>query len=251
VSGRGAAGGRVVAALPRRPVRAALDRFWADDQGLSVFSAVLFVVVFVVPPFLPPGSGRSLAGDVAFSLLLVSGVHALGERRLVRRVLMPVALVAMAVEIGAWFVPVAQAPALGFSLLSLLLFLAVVLARTLRDGPVTPRRLHGGVAAYLLLGIIWAHAYALVALLSPGAFSGPVSPGDGARALFYFSFVTLTTIGYGDVLPVHPAARSLAMLEAVTGPLYLAILIARLVSQAIVPAPGATPEPPPAPPDKV
>jgi hypothetical protein len=78
-----------------------------------------------------------------------------------------------------------------------------------------------------------------------------VSPGDGPRGLFYFSFVTLTTIGYGDVLPVHPAARSLAMLEAVTGPLYLAILIARLVSQAIVPAPGATPEPPPAPPDKV
>jgi hypothetical protein len=88
------------------------------------------------------------------------------------------------------------------------------------------------VAAYLLLGIIWAHAYALVALQRPGAFAGPVSPGDGPRAFFYFSFVTLATLGYGDVLPVHPAARSLATLEAVTGTLYIAILLARLVSLA-------------------
>jgi len=69
----------------------------------------------------------------------------------------------------------------------------------------------------VLLGVIWAYAYALVGLLRPGAFSGPVNPSDGPRALFYFSFVTLATLGYGDVLPVHPAARSLATLEAVTG----------------------------------
>jgi len=225
-----------VTPLGRRPVRTALDRFWADDHGLSVFSALLFVVVFVVPPLVPAGSGRSLAGDVVYFLLLVSGVHALGERRVARRVLMPVALVTVAVDLGSWFVPIAEPWVLGMSLLSLVLFLAVVLARTMRDGPVTTRRLHGGVAAYLLLGVIWAYAYALVELLHPGAFSGPVSPADGPRAWFYFSFVTLTSMGYGDVLPVHPAARSLAVLEAVTGALYLAILIARLVSQAVRPA---------------
>jgi hypothetical protein len=216
-------------------VRTALDRFWADDHGLSVFSALLFVVVFVVPPLVPAGSGRSLAGDVVYLLLLVSGVHALGERRVARKVLMPVALVTVAVDLGSWFVPIAEPWVLGMGLVSLVLFLTVVLARTMRDGPVTTRRLHGGVAAYLLLGMIWAYAYALVALLHPGAFSGPVSPTDGPRAWFYFSFVTLTSMGYGDVLPVHPGARSLAILEAVTGALYLAILIARLVSQAVRP----------------
>src|SRR5262249_34101121 len=134
-----------------------------------------------------------------------------------------------------WVVPVAEAWVQAMGLLSLLLFLIVVLAQTLRRGPITFHRILGAVAAYLLLGVIWAYAYSLVALLRPGAFSGPVSPADGPRAWFYFSFVTLTTVGYGDVLPVHPVARSLATLEAVVGSLYLAILIARLVSLAVVP----------------
>lgn len=213
---------------------AALGRFWADDKGLSAFSVLLVAIVFVIPPLVPAGTGRSFVADVVYALLLVSGVHALGDRTLVRRLMMAVAVVTLAVDFGSWFVPVAAAPALGMSIVSLLLFLGIVLGRTLRDGPVTTRRLHGGVAAYLLLGVIWAYAYALLALLRPGAFSGPMSAADGPRAFFYFSFATLTTTGFGDVLPVHPVARSLAMLEAVSGTLYIAILISRLVAQALM-----------------
>lgn len=216
-----------------RPV-AALGGFWADDKGLSAFSVLLVAIVFVIPPLVPAGTGRSFVADVVYALLLVSGVHALGDRTLVRRLMMAVAVVTLAVDFGSWFVPVAAAPALGMSIVSLLLFLGIVLGRTLRDGPVTTRRLHGGVAAYLLLGVIWAYAYALLALLRPGAFSGPMSAADGPRAFFYFSFATLTTTGFGDVLPVHPVARSLAMLEAVSGTLYIAILISRLVAQALM-----------------
>ena len=187
-----------------RPV-AALGGFWADDKGLSAFSVLLVAIVFVIPPLVPAGTGRSFVADVVYALLLVSGVHALGDRTLVRRLMMAVAVVTLAVDFGSWFVPVAAAPALGMSIVSLLLFLGIVLGRTLRDGPVTTRRLHGGVAAYLLLGVIWAYAYALLALLRPGAFSGPMSAADGPRAFFYFSFATLTTTGFGDVLPVHPS----------------------------------------------
>jgi hypothetical protein len=230
--------GRVGAALGRRPVTAAFSRFWADDHGLSIFSALLFVVVFVVPPLVPAGSGRRLVFDLGYWLLLLSGVHALGESRLARAILMPAALLAVAMDAASWFVPVGAPWVLGTGLLSLGLLLVVILGRTLRDGPVTARRIHGGVAAYLLLGVLWAHAYALVGATQAEAFAGPVSPADGARAWLYFSFVTLTTTGYGDVLPVHPVARSLAALEALTGSLYLAILIARLVSQAV-----ASPEP--------
>jgi hypothetical protein len=219
----------------RWPFVNALTRFWTDDKGLSLFSALLLIVIFVIPPFLEPGSGRRLAGDVAYALLLVSGVRALGERRLARLVLMPVALVTLAVYLGSRVVPVAEPWVLGTSLSSLLLFLVLVLGQTLRAGPITFHRIQGAVAAYLLLGVIWAYAYALLAHVRPGALAGPVNPADGPRAFLYFSFVTLTTVGYGDVLPVHPLARSLAMLEAVTGPLYLAILVARLVSVAVAP----------------
>jgi hypothetical protein len=214
---------------------ARLTRFWADDKGLSIFSALLCVVIFVIPVLLPPGSGRRPVGVVAYALLLVSGVLALGERRLTRLSLLPVALLALALELGSWFAPVPEAWVEGTSLLSLVAFLVVVLGQTLRTGPVTLHRIQGGVAAYLLLGVIWAHAYSLVALLRPGSFSGAANLTDGPRGWLYFSFVTLTTMGYGDVLPVHPTARSLATAEAVTGSLYLAILIGRLVGLAVAP----------------
>jgi hypothetical protein len=218
----------------RVPGLAAFSRFWADDRGLSVFSALLFVVVFVVPPLVTAGGGRRFTSDVVFALLLVSGVHALGGGRAARMVLMPAAIVTLVLDLGSWFVPVPPTLVLALGLVSQVLFLVVVLGLTLRDGPVTGHRLLGGVAAYLLLGVIWAYAYTLVGTISPGAFSGPIDVGDGPRALLYFSFVTLTTVGYGDVQPLHPVARSLAMLEAVTGVLYIAILISRLVSQALV-----------------
>jgi hypothetical protein len=137
-------------------------------------------------------------------------------------------------------VPVSEPLAHGARLLSFLCLLVVVLGQTLRSGPVTFHRIQGAVAAYLLLGVLWAQLYSLTALLRPGAFSGAVNVADGPRAWLYFSFLTLTTVGYGDVLPVHPAARSLAMLEAVVGPLYLAILIARLVSLTEAPGRGGS-----------
>lgn len=224
----------------RLPLVRSLTRFWSDDKGLSIFSAVLLVVVFVMPPLLADGVGRRLPGDIAFALLLVSGVLALADRGRARAAMLSVALVTVAVDLGSWVVPVPQPLVQATGLAALLLLLAVVLFHTLRDGPITLHRVQGGVAAYLLLGVAWAQAYALLALLRPGAFSGAAAAADGPRAFLYFSFVTLTTVGYGDVLPVHPAARSLAMLEAVTGPLYLAILLARLVSLAVAPGRART-----------
>ena len=218
-----------------------LTRFWADDKGLTGFSLLLFIVIFVIPPLLEPGSGRRLVAEVAYALLLVSGVLALGQRSAVRWVLMSMALVTLAVDLASFVVAVPEVWVEGTGVLSLLLFLVVVLGQTLREGPVTFHRIQGAIAAYLLLGVIWAYAYSLLAHLSPGAFSGAVNTADGVRGWLYFSFVTLTTVGFGDVLPVHPVARSLAMLEAVIGSLYLAILVARLVGLAVTPpARGST-----------
>jgi len=108
-----------------------------------------------------------------------------------------------------------------------------ILGQAFREGPTTSHRITGAVAAYLLLGQIWSLAYYLVELGIPGSFSLQGPPGDKETLhshFFYFSFVTLTTLGYGDIVAVHPMARMLVILEGVTGQLFPAILISRLVS---------------------
>ena len=105
--------------------------------------------------------------------------------------------------------------------------LRLVLRATVVDDEV----LFAAVSVYVLMGVAWAAAYSIMATLQPGALS--LSPEDAERpwqALLYFSFVTLTTLGYGDVLPVSSVARAWAMVEAAAGTIYLAILIARLVN---------------------
>ncbi len=100
-------------------------------------------------------------------------------------------------------------------------------------GRVTIHRVQGAVLLYLNFGLFFFTLYRLISLLVVNSFAGlpPLGQefGSGA-ALVYFSFTTLTTVGYGDIVPLHPLARNLANLEAVVGHLYPATLLARLVS---------------------
>jgi hypothetical protein len=101
-----------------------------------------------------------------------------------------------------------------------------------RQRDVTTNMIFGAVVAYLLAAVGFAYLYEVLELFQPGAFSGVpdgASPQALGDALLYFSLVTLTTVGYGDILPVSGLARPLAVLEGVFGTLYLAVMIARLV----------------------
>ncbi len=111
----------------------------------------------------------------------------------------------------------------------------VVFCSVVRAGRVTADKIAGAVSVYLLLGLLWALLYALVSMLDPGAFRLPpglvLEPGTsgGEYAFIYYSFVTLTTLGYGEISPTSHWSQAFAWMEAVTGQLFLAILIARLV----------------------
>ena len=156
----------------------------------------------------------------------------MSERRPTFLLISVVATVALLVRWLSWLAPsdvLEQWRAVSL-LASLGLLSLVVLAQVFRKGPVTLHRVRGAIAAYLLLGLTWGVAYELVALTRPGAFAGPGAEVAASESWLYYSFVTLTTVGYGDVTPIHAVARSLAMLEALTGQLYPAILLARLVS---------------------
>jgi len=103
-------------------------------------------------------------------------------------------------------------------------------------GRITFHRLQGAVVIYLSLAAIFASAYSLIWELSPGAFANlatQVGSSEEVATMLYFSLTTLTTTGYGDIVPIDPFARSLANLESVIGPFYLAITVARLVTMEL------------------
>jgi Ion channel len=96
-------------------------------------------------------------------------------------------------------------------------------------------RILGAVALYVLIAGVWAEAYEMISLYVPAAFTGAggVEEMKDRSTWVYFSFVTLTTVGYGDITPVAHAARSLAIMEALIGQLYPAIVLARLISLSV------------------
>ena len=213
-----------------REMRPALSRFWTDDRGLSIFLAAL-VAIIVVPALGPVGLPGRFLGDALVSLMLVSGAAAVADRPRAVLIVSVITVPALLVRWTSWLFPTAElAVWREISTLATLAVLGcVVLALVLRPGPITTRRIEGAIAVYLLLGFTFAQVYELVALWDPGAFTGTVD-GRGSLPWTYYSFVTLTTMGYGDIMPVHPLARAVAVLEALTGQLYLAIMLARLVS---------------------
>lgn len=114
-------------------------------------------------------------------------------------------------------------------------FLTVAVIYTFRQialgTKITFNRLVGAICVYLLFGMIWAFTYTLVEAWFPGSFRGIESTMDRGwdSEWLYFSFVTMTTLGYGDISPVLPLARALAYLQAVFGQFYIAMLVAGLV----------------------
>jgi hypothetical protein len=109
----------------------------------------------------------------------------------------------------------------------------VVASAVFAPGRITLHRIVGAILVYLSIGLTFVSLYCFVALIVPSAFSGLGRLRDdltNASDLIYFSFVTLTSVGYGDIVPVHPVARSLANVEAIIGQFYPATLLARLVT---------------------
>lgn len=127
---------------------------------------------------------------------------------------------------------------IGFSKVHLLLMLCffiwltwLVAHQVLFTGKIDTNKIIGAICVYLLLGIIWAMMYLFIAEAVPGAFNGMIQAPwlDNFGTAVYFSFVTITTLGYGDISPVLPLVRFLVYMEAIVGVFYMAILVASLI----------------------
>jgi hypothetical protein len=213
-----------------------LERLWKTDVALTALLVFLLAYIFILYPLGQIGAFRALSTGF-WSLILITGAITASRNRIFRTLVFSWGLLTFVFLWTRYLFPhetlifVANCLALFF----LVLLVSLILGQAFRDGEATSHRIMGAVAAYLILGLIWSLAYNLMAFRIPGAFSiqGHSTPDDIESIqshLFNFSFVTLTTLGYGDIVAVHPMARMLVILEGITGQLFPAILIARLVS---------------------
>jgi hypothetical protein len=200
--------------------------------GLLVALLLLPVLMFS----LSEGPVAGLIAAAAITSVLLGGIHAVSGSR--KQLLIGVILMLPAVCVR-WLVisfgiessSLLLQPAL-YDLLPFSYFVYVLGQYVFLGGKVTMDQLRGAACIYLLLGLLWANVYLIVARLAPDAFRygamGTEHFMGAYRELVYFSYVTLSTLGYGDTVPVIPQAKALALLESVSGVLFVGILVARL-----------------------
>ncbi len=191
------------------------------------------LLLLAVEPLAEPGSSFQPVLGVALSLVIISGILAMQHERMLLGIAIllgvPVLIAWWASALIPFTFAVALIPILFFTFFAVFLLRAVVTA-----DEVTSDIIAGALSVYLLLGLIWSIIYYSIALIDPAAFnvgSAIADTGSLDRMDFvYYSFITLATVGYGDITPVASLAQSFAYAEAVTGVLYIAVLVARLVS---------------------
>lgn len=202
-----------------------------------LLSALLFVLIAVPLADDLAMMSAPLVRGIIFSTLLFIGVWSLrgGRHYFVAGVALAAAGIALnllAINVQSeWLQYVSIAALIGF----LLVAMAFTLNQVTFGTEMNVNRLVGAVCVYLLLGVIWALAYTLVNISAPGSFAGFEATGSLGwdSEWLYFSFVTMTTLGYGDILPLSATARVLAYLQAVVGQFYIAVLVAGLVGAYI------------------
>ena len=209
---------------------------WVDsDNSLAALLFFLVLYGFIIYPLAGKDGRTAPLAALSFSVVLVLGVLSTTKHKGVR---WGMVILAAAAFTSHWLhyllhdhsvhIVSAAAAVLFFAALAWLM-----MARVFRGGGINIFRIYGAIAVYLIIGILCAELFILIYLLEPVSFYFDPATQCGEppiSELIYFSFSTLTTLGLGDIVPVHAMARSLATLEALVGQLYPAVLLARLVT---------------------
>lgn len=199
--------------------------------GRFLFLLISIVLLFVLRPFLEGYIGINILLDIFFSFILFSGIYAVSQRKYQFIIALLIALPPFAL---LWLTEFVDSPFLilvrnSFMILFYGYIVIIILSHIFREKEVSADLIMGAICVYFFIGLMWALVFAVLESFQPGSFA----IGEGLTAdivnFVYYSFVTQTTLGYGDITPLTAPARSLSLLEAVIGQLYLAVLIARLV----------------------
>jgi hypothetical protein len=205
------------------------------DSVLTLLTIMLLILLFVVGPLQAAGFTAVHYFGLLFAVVLLGAVFILSGSKIAVAAI----VVSLALALTATIFRLSQPSTLDVYLdatawLLAGVALAVVTARAVfAEGEVNFHRVIGAVLLYLTIGLIFVSLYGFVEVSIPNSFNGLPPLRDDLSVsgnLIYFSFTTLTSVGYGDIVPVHPIARSLANIESIIGQLYPATLLARLVT---------------------
>lgn len=210
--------------------------------------SALIILILTLPllPALPLlGNWSRYAASFFFSLMLLAAVAAVSQRRAVGMIALCVYAVTAMLEIFGIFyqsVPL-QIADHALSIIFLGGVIIIILKNLFYTGKISIDTICAALSVYLLMAILWSVLYTLVDAISPGSFAFNTEIGNGLSSMqfddklsmvpLYYSLVTITTLGYGDIVPITPMASMLAVIEAVIGQFYLTVLVAWLVGMHI------------------
>jgi len=212
-----------------------------ENPRRHLWLLISLLFIFIISPFIVPFYYGPTVLNVIAAIVLLSATYAVSRRRsfFIFALSLSMFSIGMTFWLAAapshWLVVVCH----GSLVVVIVFFVAAILSYVLGSGKVTWDKIYGAVCAYLLLGYAWTFAYSVIEELQPDSFVsiGSDMPADlvgRVMQLRYFSFVTLATVGYGDIVPVSASARTVALIEAMLGQFYLVALVGRLVGLHIV-----------------
>jgi hypothetical protein len=204
---------------------------WEGEVSFGLFLLMIVISNFVMVPLSASYQIGGLLSVIFWFFLVVTGAYVIIKNRIFRYTVIGFVLMSLILFIYGWdkeilWLDISEKIS---QIIFLFIFSGLVLIKVFEGGVVNIKRILGAIAAYLMLGNIFFSAYYLIYLAEgPAAFS--MQEGNIVSQFMYYSYVTLTSTGYGDILPVSSSARAICNIESIMGQLYPAILIARLIS---------------------
>jgi hypothetical protein len=208
------------------------------NNALTAFLVLETLILFVAAPLSAVGVHAPLLGGGLLSISLILAIVIISHSTAAR----VLTFVATSLAVGGAIIRVSDPSVMTVwlghlaAIAALLGISTVVVKAVFAPGRITYHRIEGAIILYLNIALIFTSIFRLIQELNPNSFTAiPSHQAEGAAIsnMLYFSFTTLTSTGFGDILPVDPFARSMANLESVAGQLYLAILLARLVTMHV------------------
>ncbi len=204
-----------------------------------IYLLVSLLLLFLIHPLFQRFVGARILMHILFSFVLCTAIYAVSQRRKILVIGITLLLPAL---VGTWSGFVIESAtlhltAMGFTVLFLAFTGSLIVSDVFKEEEVTVDTISGAICVYLLIGLTWAQLYSAIEFFQPGSFTidkflpdAPSwQPEYRTSLLLYYSFVTLTTLGYGDITPLTPPARAFSYVEAIIGQIFVAVLIARLV----------------------